>query len=198
MIPRREKKAITWTQAEAAEVMGTTITTLRNYHNVWLYRCALPGAKILYNAKMAIQEWVRNVVKPPQPEDADGHESLDKAKLRYERAKADQAELKAKREAGLLVSRESSVHWAISLMTELKTSLLSLPRRSSATLEGKSARDIERELEEEIRGILARVGKPIERQGAKAEKAEKLYAKVKKPKVDKSPKRYRKGPSDEA
>lgn len=182
----------TWTQAEIAEILSTTLTTVRGWHNVWMHKCLLPGGQLLYEPRLVIAEWVRNVAAPPKPEEVDGHESLDKAKLRYERAKADQAELKAKREAGLLVSRESSVHWAISLMTELKTSLMALPRRSASMLEGKSARDIERELDGEIRSILTRVGKPIERQAGKAEKAEKLYAKVKKPKVDKSPKRYRK------
>lgn len=190
-----------WSQLQAAEAFSVSISTVRNWHNIWLHRALLPGDKLIYDVKMAVAEWARVVVAPPKDEAADGHESLDKAKLRYERAKADQAELKAKREAGLLVSRESSVHWAISLMTELKTSLMALPRRSASMLEGKSARDIERELDGEIRSILTRVGKPIERQAGKAEKAERLYAKVKKPKVDKSPKRYRKAsgaPTDAA
>jgi phage terminase Nu1 subunit (DNA packaging protein) len=198
MKPIKMAKTV-WSQSQIAEIFSVSISTVRNWHNIWLHKCLMPGDQLLYDAKMAIAEWVRVVVAPPKDEAADGHESLDKAKLRYERAKADQAELKAKREAGLLVSRESSVHWAISLMTELKTSLMALPRRSASMLEGKSARDIERELDGEIRSILTRVGKPIERQAGRAEKAEKLYAKVAKPKkVDKSPKRYRKGPSDAA
>lgn len=99
-----------------------------------------------------VAAWMRdNNVGTDDPDDPD---ELRAAKIRKENALADKHEIAVEVSRGLLVEAEAVEREWIRIATVIRTKLESLPASVAASLEGRSAVEIEHVLDDRIREVL--------------------------------------------
>ena len=142
------------TQKQLAEYLGRSERTISYYKNQ-----GMPlNPDGTYDLD-AIDAWIeartkKGIGQPhgerPDPGDKLGWEAV------YKEMKARLAELELKKFQGELISLDDVRRQWINRIIEVKTALLSLPRKIPPLLEGKEKRDMEAILEDEVRFILER------------------------------------------
>jgi len=132
----------------------------------WLSPAKVARGK--YDGKLAVRLYIKHQVEPKFRHGKDGGESFEEARRRKEIAQANLHELKEGALRGELIEKDQAVKWIIVLVSEAKTAFLALPRRLAPMLYGISdIRQIENEIRVEIMKILEKLGRSIDKKGAK-------------------------------
>jgi len=147
-------RRIVATQKQLAEYLGRSERTISYYKNQ-----GMPVNPDGTYDLDAIDAWIearekKGIGQPhgerPESGDKSGWEAV------YKEMKARLAELELKKFQGEVISLEEVRRQWINRIIEVKTALLSLPRKIPPLLEGKEKRDMEAIIENEVRFILER------------------------------------------
>lgn len=148
---------------EIAKVFRRTPRTIQN----WFTRSGFPrNADKSYSAFDCLN-WAIEKAKQGEPA---GQESLESQKwlAEFRRHRAALAQLDLKEREGSLISRQQSIDWLVSLITEAKHAFLWLPRRLAPALASiTEPRKIESLLKDEIYSVLRKLARPTTKKDKK-------------------------------
>ena len=143
--------------AQLADLFGVTTKTVYEWAHTWLGPAKV--GKDSFIGRQAVALWLEKIAAPKTPE---GQESEGDARRRYEIARADKEELRVKREAESLVSKDEAIGWLVQILSEAKTAFLGAGRRLAPEAYGKEPRDIEGIIDDEMKRILRKLARPVE------------------------------------
>ena len=115
--------------------------TIAAWANDWLGPARLKRG--WFDGRKAHSLFIANQILPKYAKADDGSESMEDARRRRERAKADIEEMERDELKRELIREGEAIKWVSAILTEAKMVWMALPRRLAAEAYGREPREIE-------------------------------------------------------